>query len=129
MSNDDKKVPAVPGKNPFEQYADAANSSSIIGQLLKFSKGDWLVGRDNEECSEKALAAVVAGMVHGWVRWEDNRPAEQNMGLLIEGFVPSDRASLGHNDRALWEANNDGQPRDPWQPTIYLPMVSVDGAN
>jgi hypothetical protein len=126
--DDDKKLPDVAGrKNPFEAFADAANSSSIIGQLLKFSKGDWLVGRDGEDCQYDELAAVLSGMLHGWVRWQEAQPVEQHMGLLSEGYVPPDRASLGHTDRSQWQLNRDGQPRDPWARTIYLPMVSPDG--
>jgi hypothetical protein len=121
------QLPAVPTKNPFEAYADGADSSTIIGALLKFSKGDWLVGRDGEECNEKELVAVVTAMLHGWVRWADNRPAEQAMGLLAEGFVPPDRASLGHDDRSRWEVDGAGKPRDPWQLTVYMPMASLDG--
>src|SRR5262249_19386905 len=58
----------------------------------------------------------------------NNKPAEQIMGLLIEGFVPPARSTLGHDDQTLWEINaNSGKPRDPWQATIYMPMVSLNG--
>jgi hypothetical protein len=59
------------------------------------------------------------------VRWEDNKIADQIMGLLIEGFVPPARSTLGHNDQSTWEVS-DGKPRDPWQATIYMPMTSLD---
>ena len=51
------------------------------------------------------------------------------MGLLIEGFVPKERTELGHNDKTLWEVDNNGEPRDPWQHGLYLPMVTFDGEN
>jgi hypothetical protein len=122
-------VPATSDKNVFEAYADDINAQVILGTLLKFTKGDWLIGRDGDECSEKELIAVVPGLLHGWIRWEDNRPVEQNMGLLIENFVPPDRSTLGHLDKATWEIDASGKPRDPWQPGLYLPMVSVDTKN
>jgi hypothetical protein len=51
------------------------------------------------------------------------------MGLLAEGFRPPPRSQLGCLDESLWEIDeSSGRPRDPWQMTIYLPMVSVDAA-
>jgi hypothetical protein len=122
----DTRVPATTDKNPFEQYADDVDSSTIIGSLLKFSKGDWLVGKDGAECEEEQLVAVLPGLLHGWVRWEGGKPVEQIMGLVTDGFQPPKRSELGYDDEALWESGDNG-PRDPWQPTVYLPMVSLDG--
>jgi hypothetical protein len=128
MSEEDKKsVPAVPGKNTFERFADDVDNKMIIGDLLKFVKGDWLVGRDDEEFAEKELVAIVPGLIHGWIRWQDGRPAGHAMGLLVEGFDPPDRAALGHQEESQWELDGKGEPRDPWRPSIYLPMVTVDG--
>jgi hypothetical protein len=115
-------------KNPFEQYGK--ENSVLIGSLLKFSKGDYLVGKDNELFNDDPkLVAVVPQLLHGWVRWETAKPAEQIMGLLAEGFSPPPRDKLGHDDEAEWECGEDGRARDPWQLTIYLPMVSVDAEN
>jgi hypothetical protein len=74
--SEDKKVPAMPGKNAFEAYADDVDSQMIAGVLLKFTKGDYLVGRDGDECSESELVAIVPLLVHGLIRWENNRPVE-----------------------------------------------------
>jgi hypothetical protein len=126
-----EKVPIVPeSRDVFECAGDAmTQGNTIIGDLLKFSKGDWLAGPDAEEIeAETELVAVVPGTVHGWVRWEGTRRAEQIMGLLIEGFVPPARSTLGHDDQSKWEVNANGKPRDPWQATIYMPMTSLDAA-
>ena len=98
-----------------------------LGTLLKFVKGDWLIGRDGEKCPEKELVAIMPGLVHGWIRWEDNFPVEHNMGLLIEGFILPNRAELGHQEQETWRLEANGERRDPWQQGIYLPMVAVDG--
>ncbi len=121
------KPPASTERNPFERYADAADSSRIVGQMLKFSKGDYLVGRNAEEFEEDKLVAMVNEMVHGAIRWEDNKPVEQIMGRLADGFVPPDRSKLSHRDEDAWEVDPNGKPRDPWQIGLYLPMVSIDG--
>jgi hypothetical protein len=128
MSNDnDDKVPVVPGKNPFEDYADRSNTQMWLGALLKFTKGDYLVGRDGEECPETELVALMLGLLCGWIRWEDSYPVEHRMGLLLEGYVSPARATLGHHDEAQWELDNNGKPRDPWQQGVYLPMISTNG--
>src|SRR5262249_24826671 len=132
MSNELEKtsgaVPDTTGKNAFEQYADDIDNQMIVGELLKFSKGDYLIGRDGGECTETALAALMPGLVHGWIRWADGRPVEHAMGLLVDGFAPPNRDALGHNDKATWELDAKGEPRDPWQLGFYLPMVTENCA-
>jgi hypothetical protein len=127
--NDNQKPPVVPGKNPFESFADRADSQMLFGPMLKFAKGDYLVGRDGEECPEKEMVALLPGLLHGWIRWEDNFPVEHVMGLLMEGYVPPALETLGHRDKAQWELDNNGKPRDPWQESAYLPMISVNAEN
>ena len=132
MSNDDKKddkTPIVPstGKNPFESYADRADNLKYLGPLLKFTKGDWLIGREGEECPEKELVALMPGLLHGWVRWEDNLPVQHEMGLMMEGFVPVPRDELSHRDEAEWPVDDKGNSRDPWQESVYLPVITVNG--
>jgi len=124
-----EQVPTVPeNRNVFECVGDALTQSNvIIGALLKFSKGDWLAGPDAEEMAAGTeLVAVVPGTVHGWVLWQNNKRADQVMGLLIEGFLPPPRSTLGYDDPSAWEINANGKPRDPWQATMYMPMTSPD---
>ena len=125
--NTEDNVPVVPGKNPYEDYADRSNTQMWLGALLKFTKGDYLVGRDGEECPETEMVALMLGLLCGWVRWEDSYPVEHVMGLLMEGFVPPARSTLGHDDKTQWEQQDSGKPRDPWQQGVYLPMISVNG--
>jgi len=124
MEND--KPPGVPGKNAFESYADRADNMMLLGAILKFTKGDWLVGRDGEECPEKEVVALMPGLLWGWIRWEDNFPVEHIMGLLMEGFVPPALETLSHRDKEKWELDNKDEPRDPWQESAYLPVISVN---
>ena len=126
MSDDADKVPVVPGKNPYEDYADRTDTQMWLGALLKFNKGDYVIGRDNEPCPETELVVLMHGMLQGWIRWEDSYPVEHRMGLLLEGFVPAARATLGYHDEAQWELDNKNQPRDPWQQGVYLPMITVN---
>lgn len=111
-------------RNYFETYgAQMGGGSAITGQLLKFSKGDWLCGQEDDELDEGTkLAANMDSLMVGWVKWDDNKPVEQLMGLLIDGFQPKRRAELGDTDEDSWEVGSDGKARDPWQFTNYLVM-------
>jgi hypothetical protein len=48
------------------------------------------------------------------------------MSLVSERVPMPDRDDLGDNDKQLWETNNDGSPRDPWQETYKLTLRSVE---
>jgi hypothetical protein len=124
--------------NPFLDYADRTSSRNIVGKLLKFSKGDYLAGSENEEIAQgKSMIANMDELLIGWIRWEEQRPVEQFMGRIIDGFVPPLRDQLGYGyqegmtnpddaDQSEWEMNAQGQTRDPWQYTNYLVMKDPD---
>jgi hypothetical protein len=120
-------VPATSAKNPYEDYADHSSSQIWIGALLKFNKGDYVIGRDAEPCPETEAVALVQEALVGWILWEDSFPADHKMGLLRDGFVPPARDTLGRTDKSQWEIDGKGKARDPWQESAYVPMVSVNG--
>lgn len=112
--------------NPFEDVGSELRRA-IVGSLLRFSKGDYLYGQNNAELP--LGTKVIANMdqcLRGYIRWEDNKPAEQVMGLVAEGYKPPARSALGWLDKNEWEVDDKGQPRDPWQETWYLLMRQVD---
>ena len=109
--------------NFFTEYSKvAAMQGSIIGQLLRFSKGEYIAGQDSEEVPEGTeLVANMDQLLVGWQRWEDQRPVEQAMGPLSEGFQPQRRDELSFTDSSEWEIDEaSGKPRDPWVYTHYL---------
>lgn len=115
------QVPApVSDKNWAEEYGDEAFQSNIVGQLLKFNKGEWLVGQDEKELPiGTELVAAAHLLQSGWMRWEDNKPVEIIMGCRADGFVPPERETLGHLDKSQWGELN-GQTIDPWRRTDVL---------
>lgn len=135
-----RQVPQpMPEKDIFEQYGDSINARNIVGQLLKFSKGDWLYGADNTDMPEnKHLIVNMDQLTLGWIRWEDQKPADTRMGLLIDGFQAPHRWQLGYGydadkgeeqepDTSEWEIDDKSKnPRDPWQFTYYLVMKDPD---
>jgi hypothetical protein len=44
----------------------------------------------------------------------------------IDGQMAPEREALGDNDETNWPSKN-GQPKDPWQRTVYLPMKDSAG--
>lgn len=127
----------MPTPNPFEEAGREAERF-IVGDLLKFSKGEWLAGQENMEIPMGTrLLANMDMLMRGWVRWEDNKPAEQIMGLVVEGYVAPKRNTLGWGydastkneddaDKTDWLIDNSGIARDPWQETWYLPLRELD---
>jgi hypothetical protein len=115
---------AAQEKNYFEQYGEQVSQRNIVGRLLKFSKGDYLVGEHNAEMKiGTELVANMDELMVGWIRWEDNKPAEQIMGRIVDGYQPPQRKTLGHEDQSLWEVDETSkEPRDPWQFSNYLIM-------
>lgn len=101
----------------IQQYAKATQGAgtSIVGTLLRFSKGEYLAGQDDVEVPlGTKMIFNTDSVLTGWTRWENNKPAEQDMGQIIEGFQPKPRSELGYNDQSQWEVDNDGKARDPW---------------
>jgi hypothetical protein len=148
LSTERAAPPAVkptPSTEPdvFEQYGNEISQRNIVGDLLKFSKGDWLRGQEGEEVPiGTQLIVNMDELLHGWIRWEDQKPAEQRMGRLVDGFKPPKRGELGHGypeleegqdpivdeddpriDRSEWELDDTTKaPRDPWQFSYYIVM-------
>jgi len=121
---DQKKSTAVaqPELDFFGQYANAALGHRITGDLMLFNKfGDFVAGRERGVVAlgTKLVAHMVTLSV-GWVRWEANRPVEYKMGEIAKGFKPARRDTLAFTDKAAWETDDEGEPRDPWQLTNHL---------
>ena len=116
-------VATTDAANFFQLYGGQASQRPIVGKLLKFSKGDWLAGQDDEEI-EKGTRLVVQmdTLSVGWVKWLGQKPVEQRMGLVIEGYAPPQRHELGDTDHQLWEIDINGKPRDPWTFTNQVIM-------
>jgi hypothetical protein len=120
------EVAAGGGRNAFEDYGNAVSQKSIVGDLLKFSKGDYLAGEDEREVpiGTKIVFNMDQLMV-GWIKWEDNKPVQQLMGPIAEGFKPEARRDLGDDDKTLWEEDSNGKQRDPWQFSNYVVCKEV----
>jgi hypothetical protein len=114
------------------ENAFLAAAASMAGgdqkPILKFSKGDWTVGQEDEDVPiGTRLAADIVNAEWGWIRWHDNKPVERRMVLVASGQQSPTRDALGHEDKDLWKVGSDGKPQDPWQRTIEIPVRELDG--
>jgi hypothetical protein len=106
----------------------AAALSGDAKALLKLDKGDWYTGQPPVEVPNGTeLAIDMMQAEWGWVRWKDNKPAERRMTLVASGAQVPARDALGHLDEGLWDRDETGKPRDPWQKTIELHAREVSG--
>jgi hypothetical protein len=113
--------------NPFTDFADNASQRTIVGKLLKFSKGDWLAGQDNDEVEEGSqFIANMGEMLQGWQRWEDNKPTDSVLGKVVDRFQVPLRSELPDQDRSLWDVDISGKERDPWAKTNLLLLKSSE---
>jgi hypothetical protein len=114
---------AVATADDYDPYAAYGRESSnnIVGKLMRFSKGDWLIGDDEVPVGTQMIANM-DNLLIGWILWEDKKPEETIMGLLKEGHRPQKRETLGHDDESVWPTDKDGKAQDPWQETNYLPL-------
>ena len=134
MSNDvatmEKKNELAPtgSGDPFSEYADAVSPQFIIGDLLKFSKGDYYAGINNQTVPAGTVFTVnMDELMAGWVRWWDGKPTDHVMVRVADHIPPKNRNELGDNDETKWETDTKGERRDPWQFTNYLPMMNEKG--
>ena len=78
-------------RNAFESYGQQMALTSIVGTLIKFNKGDWVDGDDQDLEEDTELVVNMDQLLTGWVKWVDQRPTEQIMGPVGEGYQPPRR--------------------------------------
>lgn len=115
---------AVAMQGGYDPYAAYGQEAANAGAYLKFSKGEWQLGQNADEVAlGRRLAGNMDELSIGWIRWEEGKPAERRMGLLVQGYKPEPRAALGYTDQADWELDEEGRPKDPWSFTNELPLA------
>jgi hypothetical protein len=115
-----------PQHNAYEAYGAQATQRTIVGSILKFAKGRWLYGMDNEEMPDDVKLIVdMRTLTIGWQKWEDNKPVDNHMGLVSERYQAPARKTIGDQDESLWEEDENGKAKDPWQKSNMVLMREV----
>ena len=111
--------------NHYAAYGEMATSGTR--NLTKFRKGQFSFGQD--ETAIPIGTRLIANMPEaqaGYIRWRDGRPTDEVMVRIGDGVAPPRRNELGDDDRSLWELDERGDPKDPWQFTNYLPLIGPE---
>ena len=106
-------------------WREAVNDEvgASFGAFLKFTKGDWTLGEDDQEVPPDArFVANLEEYYRGWVRWWDGKPTDHLIGRVIDRHRVPPREELGDLDESKWETEPSGARRDPWAKTVYLAM-------
>jgi hypothetical protein len=133
MSNDlvikAKTEPAtLSNGDTLAAIADKDAPQHAIGDRLHFSKGDFYAGVNSEPVAVGKKFTVAPDLVlAGYVNWHNNKPCAIRMVRGDSGEPLPERADLDDNDSSKWETDLNGNPRDPWQETRYLPLMDEDG--
>ena len=114
--------------NPWSQYG--ASASSTPYQFFKFSKGEFLAGKDAVAVAIGTHMVVnMDSLEVGWIKWMDHVPSEQRLGRIAEGFKACKRDELGDTEEESWPLDDNGKSEDPWRFTNNIVMANAsDGA-
>jgi hypothetical protein len=124
-------LPAAPDTRTFVQrYLDEVSPVSIVGRMVKFdTKGSRYFTPDDDEAigEDTIFGALCDQTLVGWLRFNgEGQPPDRIMGLLYDGFLMPPRDTLGDADPTQWEVGLSGQPADPWQHHMYLPLQNPE---
>jgi hypothetical protein len=113
-----KTMPAL-ANDGFAVQEPTTGTSLIIGKIVRFTDGHFVVDKTEKLAADVQLVAVSATTL--WMRWKDGLPAQHR--ITQAGQQHPDRDDLPDNDVSLWEPGLDGKPSDPWRDTRYLRLV------
>lgn len=74
------------------------------------------------------FAAAPEETVVGVIKYNGHERPTAIEGRLYSGFTMPERSSLGDTDEAEWKIGLNGQPEDPWQQQVQLPLARLDTA-
>ena len=123
----DKRMPAS-GQSPASAYL-ARHGVGALGTFIKFGKnGAYQKQLDDAEIPKGTKCVVVYDQTRlGWIKFQGKglQPIRK-MGLVFDGFNPVERNELDDQDQSLWEVGISGEPTDPWQFQILLPLQDTE---
>jgi hypothetical protein len=110
-------------ENPY--LGVAAEAGGGFGKILKFVKGEYLVGEDTVSEGTECIA-YLDQLARAWIKFEDGAIVDRKIELVVSGKKLPNREELGDNDKKKWETDDNDKPRDPWVKQWLMPLVKVD---
>jgi hypothetical protein len=120
----------------FRDTAADNSRVSFFGKIMRFRKGEWLLGQEKEKVPDRSRwIAIMAEARHGWIKWttvtlEDGTPKRvpvHTIGKIVDGYQPPARPLLGDMDQSKWKLGLNDKPEDPLKKVVYLPLLSQNG--
>jgi hypothetical protein len=110
-----------------QAIAAAAKSEGAneLGPLLKFTKGHYNLGTEEVPAGRQYIAHI-QHWTRGWVKFKGGCLIEHNIGRAADGFIVPEREDLDDADKAAWEKDASGNPKDPWSQQSYLPLEDIE---
>jgi hypothetical protein len=121
------KTALMRSASPVGAYL-AAHGVGMSGTFFKLSKeGKFIKTSDDEEVPAGTFVVIYDQIQAGWIKFMGKgNPPERKQGPIFDGFVPPNRDMLGEDDEDDWELGLNGQPTDPWQFQVLIPMQHVE---
>jgi hypothetical protein len=112
--------------NPWAEISTEIDKF-VGAPFLKFSKQGEFEVSDTETIPDGTkVIAHVDEVELGWQKWVDGRPVDRRVGRIADKFIPAQRSALGDTNEQMWELQDDGTRRDPWQFQMTLPVTRLD---
>lgn len=126
-------------KTLVEKYINTVGGASFSnrfpGSQIGFKKGIWSKGYKSDAPrlpSGTKLVFNIPNMIAGWRTFEENDagktfPVYSDMAMPFLGQDLVGRDTLGKDDKDDWDADQQGNPLDPWSSILVFPVREEDG--
>lgn len=128
MSDAAKTLPATQSAgNPYVTFGMTGGND---GTPLRFTReGTWRTGFGDDIATLAAGSKLVAQMqwlAFAWNKWINQKREDRRIALVGACELPLRRDQLDAFDEDAWETDDEGEPRDPWQQALELPMLNAE---
>jgi hypothetical protein len=108
-------------RTEIENIKTAAEEDAGFEKILKFKKGDYLIGEDPVSLGTEYIAHAI-GWTKCWIKFVNGEVAERKIYRVAHGEKPPERDELDDQDESQWKVGIDGKPADPWVFQYLLPL-------
>lgn len=118
-------LPAV--ADEIDNILAAASEHAGFPEMLKYKKGQYVIGEDTVPLNTQYLAHPEA-WTKCWLKFTDGKVAERRPYPMSSSERPPERHEMGDEDQTAWSSGFDGRPADPWCLQSLLPLENpLDG--
>ena len=114
-------------KNLITHSAEVANIETAAREeggfekILKFNKGDYLIGEEEVALGTEYIAHTRL-WTKCWIKFVDGEVAQRKVYSVARGETPPERDELDDLDETNWSKGLDDKPADPWVFQNLLPL-------